>query len=342
VSAGARHTYVIAEAGVNHNGRLATATRLIDVAVEAGADAVKFQTFRTESLVTSEAETPEYQKNVPGGGEHQWKVLKQLELSFEDFARLRTHCDTRGIEFLSTPFDPESARFLVEELGVRRVKIPSGEVANLPFLRDLAAFGRPLILSTGMSDLAEVEQAVGAIRGAAATVPLTLLHCTTNYPCPFEDVNLRAMVTLRERFGLPVGYSDHTMGIEVAVAATALGAEVIEKHFTLDRTLPGPDHRCSLEPDELAQMVRSIRNIERALGDGEKRPTPAELQIRQQVRRSLVLTRALVAGARLAATDVMAKRPAGGIEPGAVDRVLGRRLRVGKAADEILRWDDLD
>jgi N-acetylneuraminate synthase/N,N'-diacetyllegionaminate synthase len=334
-------TCVIAEAGVNHNGLLANALRLVDVASEAGADAVKFQTFKAESLVTSDAETPDYQKKVPGGGERQWEILKALELSFEDFARLKDYCDKRGIEFLSSPFDAESARFLVEDLGVGRLKIPSGEIVNLPFLAYLAAFGRPMILSTGMSDLAEVERAVGVIRSAAPTAPLTLLHCTTNYPCPFEDVNLTAMVTLKERFGLPVGYSDHTMGIEVAVAAVALGAEVVEKHFTLDRNLPGPDQRCSLEPEELAQMVRSIRNIERALGDGEKKPTAAELQIRERVRRSLVLTRPVAAGATLAPADLIAKRPGGGIPPADLDRVLGRRLRADKGADELLQWADL-
>lgn len=335
-------TFIIAEAGVNHNGSVDTGTALIDAAAAAGADAVKFQTFTAATLVTQRAERAAYQQRNMGGDEGQYAMLKRLELSHAEFAALNAHADRCGITFLSTPFDDASARFLVEELGMTPIKIPSGEVNNLPFLRYLASFRRPVILSTGMSDIDEVDQALVALREDDAALPVTLLHCTTNYPCPFDEVNLRAMATLRHRFGCPVGYSDHTMGIEVPIAAAAMGATVIEKHFTLDRAAPGPDHRCSLEPDELRRMVAAIRHIETALGDGTKRPTAAETAIRSLVRRSLVARRDLPAGAMLTRADLQSKRPAGGIPPAAIDQIVGRMLCRGVRADAPLMWEDLE
>lgn len=333
--------FIIAEAGVNHNGSLALAKRLVDVAKASGADAVKFQTFRAENLVTKRLDRAEYQKANIGGEETQFEMLKRLEISFDDFARLKEYCDRQSILFLSTPFDEESAVFLVNQLGIDRIKISSGELTHLLFLRFLASFGKPLILSTGMGDLAEVGEAVRAIRETSSALPLTLLHCTSNYPCPPEEVNLRAMQTLREAFQVPVGYSDHTRGWEVAVGAVALGAAVIEKHFTLDRGMEGPDHKASLEPEELKMMVSAIRTIEIALGSGEKKPTPSELRIRELARKSLVTTKPLSAGTVLAKSDVAVRRAGNGIAPAEWDRMIGLRLKVDKGEGEPLRWEDL-
>lgn len=334
-------TYIIAEAGVNHDGSLNKAKELVDVAVEAEADAVKFQTFKADRLVTASAERADYQKKNIGGKENQYEMLKKLELSFEDFAEIKKYCDRKGIQFLSTPFDEESVKFLVEDLKMERIKIPSGEVVNLPYLRYATSFQRPMILSTGMSDLNEVGRAVEAIREVSPSVSLTLLHCTSNYPCLFAEVNLKAMQTLRNRFGVPVGYSDHTMGIEVAVAAVALGAVVIEKHFTLSRNLPGPDHRCSLEPDELKQMVISVRNVEKALGDGEKQPTLSEIKIKQHIRKSLVLTKDMSAGSVISRQDLTSKRSGVGISPNEIEKLIGLKLRINKKVDETIDWKDV-
>ncbi len=334
-------TYIIAEAGVNHNGSFDTACQLVDIASASGADAVKFQTFLADKLVTSSAEKAEYQKKNTGAEESQYEMLKKLELSFDDFERLQAYCRKKGIRFLSTPFDEESAVFLIDKLKMDKIKIPSGEVINLPFLRFLAKFGKPLILSTGMSDMGEIERAVETVFETSPALSLSLLHCTTNYPCPMDEVNLRAMITLKEHFGLPIGYSDHTMGIEVAIAAVSLGAQIIEKHFTLNRNLPGPDHRCSLEPHELNTLVASIRNIEQALGSSEKKPTKSELQIRQQARKSITVARDLSAGAILKDQDVIMKRPGDGISPAETDKIVGRKLRVNKKANETLVWEDL-
>ncbi len=330
--------FIIAEAGVNHNGSLDLAKRLVDAALKAGADAVKFQTFRAERLVTRTAERASYQKKNVRGKESQYQMLKRLELSFDDFSRLKKYCDKKRIEFLSTPFDEESARFLVGELGMKRIKVPSGEIVNLPFLRSLASLQRPLIVSTGMSDLQEIRRAVEAVSKAPG---LTLLHCTTNYPCPDEEVNLRAMLTLKETFRVPVGYSDHTMGIEVPVAAVALGASVIEKHFTLDRKMKGPDHRASLEPREFKAMVGAIRKVERALGSPEKRPTASEIEIRRVARRSLVAIKPLPVGAEITEGDLQALRAGDGLPPDAIGRIIGLRLKVAKKVGEPIRREDL-
>lgn len=335
----APRTFVIAEAGVNHDGSPERALALVDAAQRTGADAVKFQTFRADALVTADAAKAAYQRTTVPGDDGQYAMLKALELSEADLRRIRDRCDEVGIEFLSSPFDAESAD-LLDALGMRTFKVPSGELTNLPFLRHLGAKRKPVILSTGMAWLGEVETAVRTLQGAGAAA-VTLLHCVTEYPAPIEQVNLRALHTLREAFGLPVGYSDHTTGIEVSVAAVALGATVVEKHFTLDATLPGPDHRASLEPGPFADLVAAIRRVEAALGDGRKRPAPCEVANAAVVRKSLVAAHDLVAGTRLTAADLAAKRPASGIPPTAWDGVIGRVLRRDLRADERLRWEDL-
>jgi N-acetylneuraminate synthase/N,N'-diacetyllegionaminate synthase len=330
--------FIIAEAGVNHNGELEIAKKLVDAAVVAGADAVKFQTFVPEEVVTGSAEKAPYQKaNVPRGQETQLDMIRRYALSKEDFCTLKAYCDRAGIMFLSTPFDYYSVD-LLDELGVPLFKISSGELVNDRFLRYVAARGKPLIISTGMATLGEVEEALGVVQDAGAR-EITLLHCTSAYPTPYEEVNLRAMVTLRQAFGLPVGYSDHTAGTEVAVAAVALGACVIEKHFTLDRHMEGPDHKASLEPDELAVMARAIRNVEKAMGDGRKRPSPGELDVIPMTRRSLVAARDIAEGEMITEEKLTIKRPGTGIPPKMWCLVVGRRARVNIPADTILTWD---
>jgi N-acetylneuraminate synthase/N,N'-diacetyllegionaminate synthase len=332
--------FVIAEAGVNHNGDLDLARRLVDVAAEAGADAVKFQTFRTEALVSGAAPKARYQMETTGAEESQQAMLAKLELSPAAHATLRDHARRRGIVFFSTPFDEGSAD-LLDDLGVELLKVPSGEVTNLPLLRHLAAKRRPILMSTGMCTLAEVETAVATLR-EAGDPPLALLHCVSAYPAPVEDTNLRAMDTLRARFGCPVGLSDHSLGVAIALAAAARGADVLEKHVTLDRNLPGPDHRASLTPGELTALVQGVRAIEAALGDGDKRPMPSELDTRAVARRSLVAARALLAGHRLSRDDIAIKRPGTGMAPAELSRVLGRRLARALAADELLDWSALE
>jgi N-acetylneuraminate synthase/N,N'-diacetyllegionaminate synthase len=331
--------FLIAEAGVNHNGDLDLAHRLVDAAADAGADAVKFQTFRTDALVSGAAPKARYQVETTGEGESQRAMLARLELSADAHASLRDHAQRRGLVFFSTPFDEASAD-LLDRLGVELLKVPSGEVTNLPLLRHLAAKRRPILVSTGMCTLDEVATAVETIR-AAGDPPVALLHCVSAYPAPVEDTNLRAMDTLRARFGCPVGLSDHSLGIEIALAAVARGAAVLEKHLTLDRALPGPDHRASLEPADFTALVRGVRAIEAALGDGDKRPMPSELDTRAVARRSLVATRALPAGHRLTHADIAIKRPGTGIPPGDLERVLGQRLRHSIAADDLLDWSSL-
>ena len=331
--------FVIAEAGVNHNGDLDLARRLVDAAAAAGADAVKFQTFRTDALVSAAAPKARYQVETTGGGESQQAMLARLELGWDAHATLRDHAAARGLVFFSTPFDEASAD-LLGELGVELFKVPSGEVTNLPLLRHVAAKGRPVLLSTGMSTLDEVATAVETIR-AAGDPPLAILHCVSAYPAPVEDTNLRAMDTLRTRFGRPVGLSDHSLGIEIALAAVARGAAVLEKHLTLDRALPGPDHRASLEPTDFIALVRGVRAIERALGDGDKRPMPSEVDTRAVARRSLVAARPLPAGHRLLRADIAIKRPGTGIAPGDLDAVVGRTLARALDADELLDWSAL-
>lgn len=340
LKSGASHksgVFIIAEAGVNHNGDIEIAIKLVDAAVAAGADAIKFQTFVPEEIVTGTAEKAAYQKeNVPGQ-ETQLDMIRRLALSKDDFRTLKIYCDHKGIMFLSTPFDYQSVDFL-NELGVPLFKIPSGELVNDRFLRYVAARGKPLIISTGMATLGEVEEALEAVQ-SAGNCQITLLHCTSAYPTPYEEVNLQAMVTLRHAFGLPVGYSDHTPGIEVAIAAVAMGAAVIEKHFTLSRRMEGPDHKASLEPDELAAMVRAIRNVEKAVGDGRKRPTPAERDAMRAARRSLVAACKITAGEVITDDKLALKRPGTGISPKMWSLVAGRRARVDIPADTVITWD---
>lgn len=341
------HTFIIAEAGVNHNGDEALALELVDIAAACGADAVKFQTFSADKLVRPGAEKAEYQKRQTGAGD-QYSMLRKLEMSEELHHKLLARCQSAGIEFMSTPFDEEAADFLVA-LGMRRIKIPSGEITNHPFLVHLARKDLPLILSTGMASLDEVREAVEVIRVARAACGfeapleqcLTILHCTSNYPASPAEVNLRAMSTIGAATALPVGYSDHTAGIAVATAAVALGATVIEKHFTRDCTLTGPDHRASLEPAGLAAMIAQVREIELALGSAEKAPIPAELPVRALVRRSVTLARPVEAGQVLARADLVLLRPGNGIAPKALEQVVGRRLRNGLPAGHTLVWDDL-
>jgi N,N'-diacetyllegionaminate synthase len=329
-------TLIIAEAGVNHNGDLALARQLIDAAADAGADLVKFQTFNADALVTRSAGKAEYQTQTTAAEESQHAMIRRLELTRGMHESLIDHCRSRGIAFFSTGFDPASVDLLVE-LGLDRFKIPSGEITNLPYLRHVGGHSKPVILSTGMATLGEIEAALGALEQAGTPRELiTVLHCTTEYPTPMADVNLRAMVTIRNAFGVAVGYSDHTPGIEVAIAAVALGATVIEKHFTLDRNLPGPDHQASLEPGELKAMVAAIRNIELALGDGIKRPSASEVKNRPVARKSLVAARAIRAGEVLSAANLTVKRPGTGLSPMRWDEVLGRAAARDFAPDELI------
>jgi N,N'-diacetyllegionaminate synthase len=333
------HVFVIAEAGVNHNGSLDLALQLVDAAKASGADAVKFQTFRADQLATRSAHKAPYQERTTANSESQFEMLQRLQLDAAAHRRLIHHCRKVGIQFLSSPFDTQSADLLAT-MNVPLYKVPSGEITNLPFLQHLARKSRPLILSTGMSTLGEVEEAVQVLQAAGA-IQLTLLHCVTEYPAPYAEVNLRAMQTLKSAFGLPVGYSDHTSGIEIAIAAVALGAEVIEKHFTLDRSLPGPDHSASLEPVELRQMVTAIRHVEAALGTGIKAPAPCELPNISVARKSVVAARTLPTGHQLATGDLEIKRPGNGLAPKLLTALIGRTLRASVAKDEIINWDHL-
>lgn len=331
--------FIIAEAGVNHNGDLAMAKQLADAALACGADAVKYQSFKAEGLVSRRAAKAEYQKKTTGGEQSQLDMIKGLQLSDGAHRELAAHCKAIGITFLSTPFDADSAD-LLDGLGVPLFKVPSGELTNKPLIRHVAAKGKPLIVSTGMSTLSEVADAVRWAR-EVSSAPLTLLHCLTEYPAPIEQVNLRAMDTLREHFGLPAGYSDHTPGIAVSVAAAARGASVIEKHLTLDKTLPGPDQAASLDPAEFAALVKAVRAVTAALGDGVKRAAPCEAGNRTVARRSVVAARDLPAGHQLAAVDLALKRPGDGIAPAELERLPGRRLKRAVAADETLTWEAL-
>ena len=329
-------TLIIAEAGVNHNGDLARARQLIDVAAVAGADLVKFQTFTADRLATRTAQRADYQNRSTGTKESQHEMLSRLELTDAMHHELIAHCATRKIGFFSTGFDIESVDLLVRH-GQNHFKIPSGEITNLPYLRHIAHLGKSVILSTGMANLGEIEAAIDALEAAGTPrAMLTVLHCTTEYPTPMAEVNLRAMLSIHAAFGVAVGYSDHTQGIEVAIAAVAMGATVIEKHFTLDRNLPGPDHKASLEPAELNAMVAAIRNIEVALGDGIKRLTTSEARNRPVVRKSLVASRAITSGALFTAENITAKRPATGISPMRWDEVIGKTALRDFGPDELI------
>lgn len=331
--------FIIAEAGVNHNGCLDLARKLVDAAKAAGADAVKFQTFKAERIVAANAPKAEYQLENTDAAESQLEMLEQLELSEADHQQLAAHCHAQGIPFLSTPFDEASAD-LLSKISVPLFKIASGEITNLPFLAYVARLGQPMIVSTGMSSLREVEAAVRCIE-ANGNPAIALLHCVSNYPAAPRDVNLRAMQTLATEFQVPVGYSDHTAGSEVLLAAVALGACIIEKHLTLDRNLPGPDHRVSLEPFEFAQAVRGIRFVESSLGTGRKEPAASETNIAAVVRKSLVAARDLPAGTVLTPELVAIKRPGTGLPPVAMQQVIGRRVRVDLKAGALLTLDEL-
>lgn len=343
-----RSTFVIAEAGVNHNGDPKMAIALADAALAAAADAVKFQTFRAEDVVSASAPTADYQRTNTGATS-QFEMIKALELDEEGHRAVARHCERIGIEFFSTPFSPQAVDLLMG-LGVRRIKLPSGEITNRPLLQKAAGTGLPLLLSTGMSTLDEVRTAVGWIEQvwAGGTRPtaspaLVVLHCTSAYPAPADALNLRAIRALADAFPeLPVGYSDHSQGIEAALAAVALGATVIEKHLTLDKSLPGPDHRASADPAEFAALVAALRRLEPMLGDGIKRPHPVEANTRDVARRSVVSTRALPAGHVLTEDDLALRRPGTGIEPDRIESLSGRRLREAVAADVPLQWTMLE
>ncbi|NER93876.1 MAG: N-acetylneuraminate synthase [Symploca sp. SIO1B1] len=355
-------TFIIAEAGVNHNGELDLAKQLIDIAADAGADAVKFQTFQAEQLVSRHAPKAEYQTHTTDAKESQLGMLCKLELSISDHEALIAHAQKRGITFLSTPFDLPSLNLLIQHFGLETIKVPSGEITNAPFLLAIARSAQQMIISTGMSTLAEVEAALGVLAFGFTTpkdkIPqrgefeqafaseqgqqqlrdrITLLHCTSEYPAPFDEVNLRAMDTLGSAFGLPVGYSDHTPGIHIALAAVARGATVIEKHFTCDRTLPGPDHQASLEPEELRQLVRQIRDIEQALGDGIKLPTASEWKNRAVARKSLVAAKDIPAGEVFTAQNLTCKRPGVGLSPKYYWDYIGLNAQINYSVDELIR-----
>ena len=331
-----KRTLIIAEAGVNHNGDLGLARQLIDAAADAGADLVKFQTFNASRQVTRVAKKADYQSQTTDGKESQHDMLQRLELTEAMHHELIAHCATRNIGFFSTGFDIESIDLLLG-LGQDHFKIPSGEITNLPYLRHIGQLGKNTILSTGMATLGDIEAAIDVLEQAGTPrTSITVLHCTTEYPTPMAEVNLRAMQSIQVAFGVAVGYSDHTQGIEVATAAVAMGATVIEKHFTLDRNLPGPDHQASLEPAELKAMVTAIRNIEVALGDGIKRLTPSETRNKPIARKSLVASQAIQAGHVFTAQNVTTKRPGTGISPMRWDEVIGHVAPRNFAADELI------
>ncbi len=338
-----KHTIIIAEAGVNHNGDMALAKRLIDVAAQAGVDYVKFQTFKAEKLVTREARKAAYQQqNTNDQSDTQFDMLKKLELSFDNHIELIDYCQQKNIRFLSTAFDEESIDLLYG-LGIRLFKIPSGEITNLPYLRKIATLAHQVIISTGMAAMEDIEGALKVFTDAGMLKEqLTILHCNTEYPTPMVDVNLNAMQTIKDTFGVEVGYSDHTKGIEVPIAAVALGARVIEKHFTLDKTMEGPDHKASLEPDELVDMITAIRNIELALGNGIKQPSPSEQANMIIARKSLHVSKELKKGGILSADHITAKRPGDGISPMEIDRIIGKKVVKDLPVNHKLRASDFE
>jgi N-acetylneuraminate synthase/N,N'-diacetyllegionaminate synthase len=334
---------IIAEAGVNHNGDISLALKLIDVAVDAGADFVKFQTFKTVNMVSELAVKAYYQKlNTSGDESSQFKMLKKLELGQMAHIQLRDYCITKGIHFLSSAFDEESID-LLENLGLEIFKIPSGEITNKPYLKYIAQKGKPVIMSTGMADMEEIRAAIKVlIENGLRKKQITLLHCNTEYPTPFEDVNLLAMLTIRDKFGVKVGYSDHTQGIEIPIAAVALGARIIEKHFTLDRNLPGPDHKASLNPEELKSMVQAIRNVELATsGTGIKTPSKSEKRNIENVRKSIHLRTKISAGTVISSEHLIMKRPGIGISPMEIDKIIGKTITLDLEANSLLSWDHI-
>ena len=326
--------FIIAEAGVNHNGSLDLAKRLIEIAVDSGADAVKFQTFKAESLVSKNAQKADYQKQTTDASESQFDMIKKLELDVETHKELITYCQEKDIMFLSTPFDHESID-LLSDLGLQIFKIPSGEITNLPYLRHIGSLGKQVVLSTGMSNLEEVSDALDVLINAGTFKDnITVLHANTMYPTPMEDVNLNAMLTIQKEFGVAVGYSDHTLGIEVDIAAVAMGASCIEKHFTLDKTMDGPDHKASLESEELKSMVSAIRNIEKALGSSEKNPSPSETVNIDVARKSIVASQSIKKGDKLSSKNITTKRPGTGINPMKWDEI------IATSAKKDYRMDD--
>ncbi len=338
-------TLIIAEAGVNHNGDLDLAKELIDVAAECGADVVKFQTFKARQLVTKSAEKANYQIKTTDLQESQMEMLQRLEVSSEMHVALLSHCKRRSISFLSSGFDLNSLNYL-NSLELDYFKIPSGELTNLPYLRRIGSFGKPVILSTGMATMDEVSASINVIEQAG--VPrqnLTVLHCNTDYPTPIEDVNLNAMLSIRDTLNVPVGLSDHTAGVEVAIAAVAMGASIIEKHLTLNQNLPGPDHKASLEPNNFGVMVRAIRNIETAKGDGVKRPSQSEQKNITVIRKSLVASKRISLGERFSEDNITAKRPGMGISPMRWDEIIGQQASKNFEIDdfiELKKGNDLD
>ena len=332
-------SYVIAEAGVNHNGDIKLAKQLIDVAKDAGADAVKFHTFKAEESTGRHAEKAAYQKNNDPTRETQLDMIRKLELPFDDFAVLQEYCNKKQIDFISTPDGTQSLQCLVK-LNIPFIKIGSTEVTNYPFLKEIAATGKPLLLSTGMSTLGEVEKAIDTIY-ETGNRQVTLMHCTTDYPTDIKNVNMNAMITLKNAFHVPIGYSDHTLGFEAAVAAVVMGAVVIEKHITLDRDLPGPDHRASMPPEEFCEYVKHIRNAELLLGDGRKKPSEHEKDIMNQVRRSILANKDLKKGTILSKEMFCYKRPGDGIRPEYADILTGRELKRDIGEDEKIMWEDI-
>ncbi|MBT3935425.1 MAG: N-acetylneuraminate synthase [Bacteroidetes bacterium] len=333
-------TLIIAEAGVNHNGDIDKAFDLIDAAVEAGADVVKFQTFSADHLVTKTAQKAKYQKKTAATYKTQYEMLKALELERGSFLKLKEKCDSREIEFLTTGFDISDLEF-ISKIGLYRYKIPSGEITTLPYLRYLGKIDSPVILSTGMSTLVEIGDAIEVLQDAGtARSKIVILHCNTEYPTPMEDVNLQAMLTIKEEFGVEVGYSDHTHGIEIPIAAVAMGAIVIEKHFTLDRQLPGPDHLASLEPCELKSMVKGIRNIELAMGDGKKRPSNSEIKNISIARKSIVASIPIRTGDFFSPDNLTVKRPGSGISPMKWDYLIGKTSQRDYNVDDIIDADE--
>ena len=330
------HTLIIAEAGVNHNGSMKLAKKLVDVAVKAGADYVKFQTFKAETLVTQNADKAEYQKGLTNEDETQFEMIKKLELDRKAHVDLIDYCKTKDIQFVSTAFDHDSIELLTE-LDIPLFKIPSGEITNLPYLRHIGGMGKPIIMSTGMSTLDEIRDALNIlIESGAEKEKITILHCNTEYPTPIGDVNLKAMLTIRNEFGVKVGYSDHTLGIEIPIAAVAMGATIIEKHFTIDRTLPGPDHIASLEPDELKAMVIAIRKTERAMGSGIKEPSSSENKNMEIARKSIVAKKSIKKGEKFTTRNITVKRPGTGISPMNWDALLGQNSNKNFNIDDLI------
>jgi len=332
-----KSTIIIAEAGVNHNGSIELAKKLIDVAAEAGADFVKFQTFKAETLVTQTADKAEYQKEITDTDESQFEMIKKLELDRKTHEELIDYCKQIDIQFLSTAFDNDSID-LLDELNIPLFKIPSGEITNLPYLRHIGKMGKPIIMSTGMSTLDEVRNALNIlIESGAEKEQITILHCNTEYPTPMKDVNLKAMLTIKDELGVNIGYSDHTLGIEVAISAVAMGATVIEKHFTLDRNMPGPDHAASIEPEELKAMVTAIRNIEKAMGDGEKKPSSSETKNISVARKFIVAKMSIKKGELFTEENLTVKRPGTGVSPMGWDTVIGKAASSDYEMDDLIR-----